>query len=172
MSDGKFTVPVATDDGCVLGWGRGECIVHGAAYHKERGTDLRFLRYANGEITEISQADKDAIIAADQKALDDEAARVEQQRLNDLAAAAQAAIDAETAPFRVDRTKLHNAVKALGKGAEFREFVLADEDRWFSWVSAKELDSDNQMVIDAMPWFQSLLPEGCTARDFLLTCRV
>ena len=63
MSDGMFTVPIVTDTGLVLGWGRGGHIVHGAAYHKERGTDLRFLRYANGEVAELSQEEKDAILA-------------------------------------------------------------------------------------------------------------
>ncbi len=154
MSDGLVTVPIATDTGLVLGWGRGGCIVHGAAYHKERGTDLRFLRYADGEVVEISQEEKDAIIA------------------QDAADAAQAAIDAANAPFVIDRIKLYNAVKGVGKGAEFRAFLAADEDRLFTWNSARELDSDNQMVVDATPWFQSLLPEGCTVRDFLLMCRV
>jgi pimeloyl-ACP methyl ester carboxylesterase len=45
-----FVVPITTDTGLVLGWGRGGYIVHGAACHKERRTDLRFLRYANGEV--------------------------------------------------------------------------------------------------------------------------
>jgi hypothetical protein len=172
MSDGLFTVPIVASSGQVTGWARGAYLVHDAAHHKELGTDIRFLRYADGSVYEISDEAKDAIRAADQQAINDEAARVEQQRLDDLAAAAQAAIDAETAPFIIDRTKLHNAVKGLGKGAEFRAFVLADEDRFFTWVSAKELDSDNQMVVDAIPWFQSLLPEGCTVRDFLRGCRV
>jgi hypothetical protein len=172
MSDGQFVVPIVTDGGQVTGWARGAYLVHDAAHHRELGTDLRFLRYADGSVYEISTEAKNAIRAADQKAIDDEAARVEQQRLDDLAAAAQAAIDAETAPFIIDRMKLYNAVKAVGKAAELRAFIAADEDRLFTWNTAKELDSDNQMVVDAMPWFQSLLPEGCTVRDFLLTCRV
>ena len=161
MSDGMFVVPIATDTGLVLGWGRGGYIVHGAAYHKERGTDLRFLRYADGEVTEISQEEKDAILAQDAAALQ-----------ADADAATQAAIDAANAPFVIDRIKLYNAVKDVGKGAEFRAFIAADEDRLFTWNSAKELDSDNQMVVDATPWFQSLLPAGCTVRDFLIMCRV
>jgi hypothetical protein len=65
MSDGKFTVPIVTDDGRVLAWDRGDYLVHDAAYHKELATDLRFLRYANGEVTEISKEAKDAILAKD-----------------------------------------------------------------------------------------------------------
>ncbi len=65
MSDGQFVVPISTDDGRVLGWGRGGYLVHDAAYHKELATDLRFLRYANGEVTEISKEAKDAILAKD-----------------------------------------------------------------------------------------------------------
>ena len=161
MSDGKFTVPITTDDGAVIGWGRGPEPVGGANFHKCIGTQLRYLRVVDGAVTEISQAQKDALAAED-------AARAEQQRLDD----AQAAIDAETAPFAIDRMKLYNAIKAVGKGAELRAFIAADEDRLFTWNTAKELDSNNQMVLDALPWFQSLLPEGCTVRDFLLTCRI
>jgi hypothetical protein len=172
MSDGQFVVPIVTDDGVVIGWGRGPEPVENANFHKRIGTPLRYLRVVDGAVVEISQADKDALAAedalAEQKRIDDEAARLDEQRINDE----QAAIDAANAPFVIDRTKLHNAVKALGKGAEFRAFVLADEDRMFTWVSARELDSDNQMVVDAMPWFQSLLPAGCTVMDFLRECRV
>jgi hypothetical protein len=172
MSDGQFVVPISTDDGFVIGWGRGPEPVENANFHKCIGTPLRYLRVVDGAVTEISQADKDALAAqdalAEQEAAEAEAARVEQQRLADE----QAAIDAETAPFVIDRMKLYNAIKVVGKGAELRAFIAADEDRLFTWNTAKELDSDNQMVIDAMPWFQSLLPEGCTVRDFLLTCRV
>jgi hypothetical protein len=172
MSDGLFTVPIVANDGKITGWERGAYLVHDAAHHKELGTDLRFLRYADGSVYEISTEAKNAIRAADQAAQDAAQQAAQAQAEADASAAAQAAIDAETAPFIIDRTKLHNAVKGLGKGAEFRAFVLADEDRFFTWVSAKELDSDNQMVVDAMPWFQALLPEGCTVRDFLLTCRM
>ena len=28
------------------------------------------------------------------------------------------------------------------------------------------------VLATALPWFQSLLPEGCTVRDFLITCRI
>jgi hypothetical protein len=86
-----FVVPIATDMGLVLGWGRGECIVHGAAYHKERGTDLRFLRYADGEVTEISQEEKDAILAQDAAALQADA---------DAATAANAAHHAQIQSLR------------------------------------------------------------------------
>ena len=172
MSDGKFTVPITTDDGAVIGWGRGPEPVGGANFHKCIGTQLRYLRVVDGAVVEISQEAKDALAAqdalAEQKRTDDEAARAEQQRLDD----AQAAIDAETAPFAIDRMKLYNAIKAVGKGAELRAFIAADEDRLFIWNTAKELDSNNQMVVDALPWFQSLLPEGCTVRDFLITCRI
>ena len=65
MSDGKFTVPIVTDDGIITGWARGDYLVRDAAYHKELATDLRFLRYANGEVTEISKEAKDAILAKD-----------------------------------------------------------------------------------------------------------
>jgi len=173
MNDGLFTVPIVSDDGMIVtGWGRGPEPVGGANFHKCIGTQLRYLRVVDGAVVEISQEAKDALAAqdalAEQKRTDDEAARAEQQRLDDE----QAAIDAETAPFAIDRMKLYNAIKAVGKGAELRAFIAADEDRLFAWNTAKELDSNNQMVADALPWFQSLLPEGCTVRDFLLTCRI
>jgi len=161
MSDGQFVVPITTDGGAIIGWGRGPDPVENANFHKCIGTPYRHLRLIDGAVTEISQADKDALAAEDD-------ARAEQQRLDDE----QAAIDAENAPFVIDRIKLHNAIEAVGKGAELRAYIVADEKRSFIWFTARELDSDNPMVVDAMPWFQSLLPDGCTVRDFLLGCRV
>ena len=172
MSDGLFTVPIVTDGGAVIGWGRGDCIVHSAAYHKERGTDLRFLRYANGEIMEISQEEKDAMAAADalaeQKRTDDEAARAEQQRLDDE----QAAIDAANAPFEVSKFKLCMAFINAGKGAEFREFIKADDNIAFLWDAATVLDSDNPMVIAALDQITGILPDGVTAQELLRGCRI
>jgi hypothetical protein len=160
MSDGKFTVPIVTDTGLVLAWGRGECIVHGAAYHKERGTDLRFLRYANGEVVEISQEEKDAIIAQDAAAL---------QAAAD--AATQAAIDAANAPFEVSKFRLCMAFQQAGKLADFMSFINADAERAFLWDAATVLDSDNPMVLAALDGVSSLLPEGCTPHDLLLQCK-
>jgi hypothetical protein len=88
MSDGMFVVPITTDTGLVLGWGRDGYIVHGAAYHKERGTDLRFLRVVNGEVVELNQEETDAILAQDAAALQADA---------DAAAAAAANADAAAA---------------------------------------------------------------------------
>ncbi len=153
MSDGLFTVPIVTDDGRVLGWGRGGYIVHGAAYHKERGTDLRFLRYANGEVTEIGQEAKDAILA------------------QDAADAAQAAIDAANAPFEVSKFKLCMEFQQAGKLADFMAFINADAERAFLWDAATVLDSDNPMVLAALDGVSSLLPDGCTAHDLLSQCR-
>ena len=65
MSDGMFTVPIVAEGGIITGWARGDYLVHDAAYHKELATDLRFLRYVNGEVTEISKEAKDAILAKD-----------------------------------------------------------------------------------------------------------
>ncbi len=65
MSDGMFTVPIATDDGRVLGWGRGPAPVAGAMFHRSLGTDIRFLRVVHGEVVELSQEEKDAILAKD-----------------------------------------------------------------------------------------------------------
>jgi hypothetical protein len=94
MGDGRFTVPIVADDGRVLYWGRGDCEVPYASYHMRMGTQLRYLRVVDGAVVEISQEAKDAIAAADalaeQKRIDDEAVRIEQQRLDDLAAVATA----------------------------------------------------------------------------------
>jgi hypothetical protein len=80
MSDGLFTVPIVADDGRVLGWGRGDCEVENANFHKCIGTPLRHLRVVDGKVEQISQAEKDALAAED-------AARAEQQRLDDEQAA-------------------------------------------------------------------------------------
>ena len=94
MNDGQFVVPITTDGGAVIGWGRGPEPVKNASYHMRMGTQLRYLRLIDGAVVEISQEAKDAIAAedalAEQKRIDDEAVRIEQQRLDDLAAAATA----------------------------------------------------------------------------------
>jgi hypothetical protein len=130
MGDGRFTVPITTDDGRVLEWGRGDCEVPNASYHMRMGTQLRYLRVVDGKVTEISQAAKDALAAED-------SARAEQQRLDDLSAAEAAA----NAPFRVSKRKL-----------------------------PQYLESDHPMVVEAMPAFALLLPEGASVIDFLRSC--
>jgi pyruvate/2-oxoglutarate dehydrogenase complex dihydrolipoamide acyltransferase (E2) component len=97
MRDGLFTVPIVVSGGQVTGWERGAYLVHDAAHHKEIGTDLRFLRYADGSVYEISAEAKDAILAADQAAQDAAQQAAQAQAEADAAAAAQAAIDAESA---------------------------------------------------------------------------
>jgi hypothetical protein len=104
MREGGFVVPITTEDGRVTGWGRGEHPVGHAAYHKELGTDMRFLRYVNGEITEISQAEKDAIHAQDEVMAQEtsEAMAADMQAAADAATAANAAYQAEVQALRDD----------------------------------------------------------------------
>ena len=169
MSDGLFTVPIVSEDGHVLGWGRGECIVHGAVYHKERGTDLRFLRYADGEVTEISQDEKDAILAQDAAALQAYAAALQA----DADAAAQAAINAAiNASFEVSKFRLCMAFKQAGKLADFMAFITADAERAFMWDAATVLDSDNPMMLAALDQITGILPDGVTAQELLRGCRI
>lgn len=89
MSDGMFVAPIVTDDGRVIGWGRGPEMVVGAAYHRDLGTDLRFLRLVNGVVATIDQSAQDAIIAADQQAAL-AAQQADQQAAIDAAAVATA----------------------------------------------------------------------------------
>jgi hypothetical protein len=159
MGDGRFTVPIATDDGRVLAWGRGDCEVPNASYHMRMGTQLRYLRLVDGAVTEISQEAKDALAAED-------AARAEQQRLDDLAAAEAAA----SAPFRVSKRKLRQSMYELNRAAEFRAFLAADLKRQEYYDDSQYLESDHAMVIEAMPAFASLLPEGALVIDFLRSC--
>ena len=159
MGDGRFTVPIATDDGRVHGWSRGDCEVPNASYHMRMGTQLRYLRVVDGAVTEISQEAKDALAAED-------AARAEQQRLDDLAAAEAAA----NAPFRVSKRKLRQSMYELNRAAEFRAFLAADLKRQEYYDDSQYLESDHPMVIEAMPAFASLLPEGASVIDFLRSC--
>jgi hypothetical protein len=172
MSDGKFTVPIVTDDGRVLGWTRGPEPVTNANFHKCIGTQLRHLRVVDGAVVEISQADKDALAAqdalAEQEAAEAEAARAEQQRLDDLAAAEAAA----NAPFEVSKFQLCMAFINAGKGAEFRAFIHSDDNMAFLWDAATVLDSDNPMVLAALGQITGILPEGVTAQELLRECRV
>ena len=172
MSDGLFTVPIVTDDGVVIGWGRGPEPVENANFHKCIGTPLRYLRVVDGAVTEISQADKDALAAQDaiaaQEAAEAEAARIEQQRLADE----QAAIDAANAPFEVSKSKLCMAFIQAGKGAEFRAFIHSDDNMAFLWDAATVLDSDNPLVLAALEQITGILPEGVTAQELLRGCRI
>ncbi len=160
MSDGLFTVPIVTDDGRVLGWGRGPAPVAGAMFHRSLGTDIRFLRVVNGEVVELSQEDKDALVA-----------QATAEVLAAQEAAAQAAIDAANAPFEVSKFKLCMAFQQAGKLTDFMAFINADAERAFLWDAATVLDSDNPMVLAALDGVSSLLPEGCTSHDLLSQCR-
>ena len=170
MGDGQFVVPITTDSGMIVDWGRGPEPVENANFHKCIGTPLRFLRMVDGKVVEISQEAKDALVAADalaeQKAADDEAARLEQQRLDDLAAAAAAA----NAPFRISKRLLRHAMYQAGKAAEFRAFLAADLQRQEYYDDSQYLESNHPMVVEAMPAFASLLPEGASVTDFLRSC--
>ena len=161
MSDGQFTVPIVTDDGRVLGWTRGPEPVENANYHKCIGTQLRHLRLVDGAVTEISQAEKDALAAEDD-------ARAEQQRLDDLDASEAAA----NAPFEVSKFRLCMAFINAGKGAEFRAFIHSDDNMAFLWDAATVLDSDNPLVLAALDQIAGILPEGVTAQELLRGCRV
>ena len=161
MNDGQFVVPIVTDDGVVIGWGRGPEPVENANFHKCIGTQLRYLRVVDGAVTEISQEDKDALAAEDD-------ARAEQQRLADE----QAAIDAANAPFEVSKFKLCMAFINAGKGAEFRAFIHSDDNIAFLWDAATVLDSDNPLVLAALDQITGILPEGVTAQELLRECRV
>lgn len=171
MSDGMFVKPVIAEDGRIIGWGRGPDMMIGASYHKEIGTDLRFLRIENGEVVAIDKTAQDAILAQDEldkaQAIADAAAAAEAAEQ----AAAEAAIAAANAPFEVSKYKLCTFFKQSGKLDDFMAFINADEERAFLWNAAHVLDSDNPMVLSAVDQLSSLLPEGCTVRDFLLSCR-
>jgi hypothetical protein len=159
MGDGRFTVPITTDDGRVLGWGRGDCEVPNANYHKCIGTQLRYLRVVDGAVAEISQEAKDALAAEDD-------ARAEQQRLDDLAAAEEAA----NAPFNISKRKLRESMYELNRAAEVRAFLAADLKRQEYYDDSQYLESDHPMVVEAVPAFASLLPEGASVTDFLRSC--
>jgi hypothetical protein len=170
MGDGQFVVPITTDSGMIVGWGRGPEPCENANYHKCIGTPLRFLRMVGGAVVELSQEAKDALAAADalaaQQAKDIEAARLEQQRLDDLAAAAAAA----SAPFNISKRLLREAMYKAGKAAEFRAFLAADIKRQEYYDDSQYLESDHEMVVEAMPAFALLLPEGASVADFLRSC--
>lgn len=172
MGDGLFTVPVLSADGqSIIGWGRGETEMRDANYHRLAGTPLRFLRVVYNGVVEISQAEKDALLAQDelaaQQASEREAARIEQQRLADLAAAEAAA----SAPFAISKRRLREAMYLLGKAAEFRAFLAADIQRQEYYDDSQYLMSDHEMVVAAMPAFASLLPDGASVIDFLRSCQ-
>ena len=75
-------------------------------------------------------------------------------------------------PFEVSKFKLAMAFIQAGKGAEFQAFINADANTAFLWNAATVLDSDNPLVLAALNQITGILPEGCTAHDLLLQCRV
>ena len=172
MGDGQFVIPIATDDGQIIAWGRGPEPVENANFHKCIGTPLRFLRMVDGRVEQISQEEKDAMAAADQAAQEAAQQAAQAQAEADAAAAAQAAVDAANAPFEVSKFKLCMAFIAAGKIAEFRAFIHSDDDISFLWDAATVLDSDNPMVLAVLDQITGLLPEGVTAQELLRGCRV
>jgi len=173
--DGGFWVPKLAEDGqTIIEWVRGDHEVEDANLHRCLCTPLRFLRYVGGAVVKISQADQDALAAADsaraeQQRLDDlaaDSARAEQQRLYDLAAAAAAA----NAPFRISKRRLRQSMYELNRAAEFRAFLAADIKRQEYYDDSQYLESNHPMVVEAMPAFALLLPEGASVIDFLRSC--
>lgn len=75
-------------------------------------------------------------------------------------------------PFEVSKFKLAMAFIQAGKGAEFQAFINADANTAFLWNAATVLDSDNPLVLAALDQIAGILPDGCTARDLLIQCRV
>jgi hypothetical protein len=158
--DGGFWVPKLAEDGqTIIEWVRGDHEVEDANLHRCLCTPLRFLRYVGGAVAKISQADQDALAAAD-------SARAEQQRLDDLAAAAAAA----NAPFRISKRRLRQSMYELNRAAEFRAFLAADIKRQEYYDDSQYLESNHPMGGEAMPAFALLLPEGASVIDFLRSC--
>lgn len=67
--------------------------------------------------------------------------------------------DDPNVPFRISKEKLSDAMRSAGLYAQFRGYLAADPDRLDRWNDAVVLDSDNPMVLEAIPAIQSLLPE-------------
>ena len=172
MNDGMFVVPITTDSGMIVGWGRGPEPVENANFHMHIGTPLRHLRMVDGRVEQLSQEEKDAMDAEDQAAQEAAQQAAQAQAEADAAAAAQAAIDVANAPFEVSKFKLCMAFINAGKIAEFRSFIHSDDNMSFLWDAATVLDSDNPMVLAALDQITGILPEGVTAQELLRGCRV
>lgn len=172
MNDGQFVIPILNQENNIIGWGRGDILIPNAMYFKESGIDLRFLRYINGTVVEISDEDKAAIIAADelekQRIADETTARLEAERLE----AERLAEEAANAPFEVSRMKLYAYFESIGAGDAFIAFIKADPKKEFMWFSSTVLDSNHPMVVAAMDSITSILPEGVTGIDLLRQCKI
>jgi hypothetical protein len=170
---GGFIVPITNNNNKIIGWTRGDYIVANAVYYKESGMDLRFLKIIdNKTIVEISQEEKDAILAQDEA---DKLTRetAEQERIiaeQERNIAEQEALD--NVPFEVSKYKLCIYFYGIGKLNDLMEYINADSSRVFLWNASMVLDSDNAMVLEAFNNISNLLPEGVTAIDILRQCRV
>lgn len=146
MSDGLFIAPILDGDR-VVGWTRSTWVVPGAALHKSKGTDFKYLRYRNGEVVEISEEEKAEILANEQAAAEAQAAALAQQEAEAQAAAEEYE---KIRRFSISKLQLIRKLRELGKEEAFYTWLYADLIRRRDWDNAVELYSDDALVVDAM----------------------
>ncbi len=78
----------------------------------------------------------------------------------------------DSAPFHISKSKLREAMYDLGRAAEFRAFLAADLKRQEYYDDSQYLESNHPMVLAALDQITGILPEGVTAQELLLGCRV
>ena len=174
MSDGLFEAARLVNGR--IEFYRGTEPTPGAAFYHHTPELWKYLVLDETGVREVSQEAKDAIDTSEAQAMADAQAQAIAAAEANYAAqqaaesAAQAAADAM--PFAVSKIKVLRAMQAVGRLSAFVAFLNADSDRKLLWDAAVTLDSNDQMVEDAMVQLAPLLEAmGTTANAFLRSCQ-
>ena len=146
--------------------------VEGSAYYHDKSELYKYLVLEGNSVHEVSQEQKDVIDAAEQQAIQDKIIQDETERLRLIEEQERLAEEASNAPFEISRMKLFEFFDSIGAGDSFIAFIKSSSKIEFMWFSSTVLDSNHPVVVAAMDSITPMLPEGFTAHDLLLQCRV
>lgn len=160
MSEGGFIYLKTDINDNVIGWFRADFQQEGAAYHYNNNTPLKFLKVINNIVVEMSQEEKDAVLLKETQEAEERLAeaQLEAERLANL-------------PFEINKVKLSDKFKSIGKLEYFMNFVESNRELNWYWNASRVLDSNNPLVVAAMESVAGILPEGYTVRDLILQCK-
>jgi len=169
MSDGKFWSARITNG--QIEFFRGDN-VEGAAYYHDKPELFKYLVLEGNSVREVSQEQKDVIDLAEQQTIDAANNLAEVERLRLIEEQERLAEEAANAPFEISRMKLFEFFDSIGAGDNFIAFIKSSPKIEFMWFSSTVLDSNHPVVVAAMDSITPMLPEGFTAHDLLLQCKV
>ena len=146
--------------------------VEGAAYYHDKPELFKYLVLEGNSVHEVSQEQKDAIDLAEQQTREETNRLAEIERLRLIEEQERLAEEAANVPFEISRMKLFEFFDSIGAGDNFIAFIKSSPKIEFMWFSSTVLDSNHPVVVAAMDSITPMLPEGFTAQDLLLQCKV